>query len=467
MRSFEPMKNMLIKNALLIVVFYLMPLNALGIKIDPGNKGKDTIICKEDEITLGGKPTASEGLEPYKFEWKSDKGGFSSSDANPKAKPTENTTYTVKVTDADNFECEATIKVIVCEPEKIKLGIKKTMASKSCFKVYVPTRWGGKLKITTTNGTITKLKYPDKSDYSNGSETGTDKQGWYTFGVFDADNYEVKAEFIQTGQASKRPWNFYWWSLIPGTTTLYSIPGPLSKYDAKFGTTARSWEETNHGGTVGWFGHCLGASYASILLNQPTAISGFSATNDEMEGLWAELGEKDGIEICPDEVFGIPAGPPTSGSDATDAYAGKFHRIMEQYVKGLGKVLQSNLREDVPNTDGPDAVWNHGVWKYEAKYEEASGDNEKVVKIAITVYANGDHTPPTDDVIDRVISYVYIIEYSGGVVNESSGSQDWISVGGAAKYTPKWLSYITGVHWGGKNPFVTESKVRQVDNANH
>jgi hypothetical protein len=459
------MKHLNSKAILLLVIWWLLSTEIFAITIDPGNHGKDTIISKGDKITLGGSPTVKGGKEPYKYQWEADKGGFSSENTNPEVEPEETTVYSVTITDADDFKCSASIKVIVCsEPEKVKLGIKKTMHAKSCFKVFIPTRWGGQLKITTSNGTITRLKDPDKADFKNNTETN--KVGWYTFRVFDSDNYEVTAEFTQTGEASKRPWNFYWWSCGASKPTLYSRSGkytPLSKYDARFGTTARDWEEANHSSTVGWEGHCLGAACASILLNQPTAIPTFPARNDELEGLWAELGEETGIQNIPDGYGDCPAGPPISGSDGTDTYAGKFHKMMEQYIKGLGKALQSNLRSE---GGGSEEVWNHAVWKYTAKFEEAPGDNENKVKIAITVYANADHTPPTDDANNRVINYVYIIEYSGGVVDDLSSSQDWISVSGQAKYAPSNLLYLTGVNWGGINTSVTESNVRLIDSAN-
>ncbi len=80
------------------------------------------------------------------------------------------------------------------------------------FGVYVPTRFGGNLTITTTGGTISNLMGPDGRPRKNGEEIGSNQQGWYTFRVSDADKpYKVATEFVQIGQASRIPWNFYYW----------------------------------------------------------------------------------------------------------------------------------------------------------------------------------------------------------------------------------------------------------------
>ncbi len=85
-----------------------------------------------------------------------------------------------------------------------------------------------------------------------------------------------------------------------------------------------------------------------------------------------------------------------------------------------------------------------------------------------TVFANDGHEPPTNDTLNHKLTYVYIIEYdSDGSVNESSETNDWISVGGAASFALENLVRVMGVSsWGGYNPYVTETKVRGVDNAN-
>ncbi len=53
---------------------------------------------------------------------------------------------------------------------------------------------------------------PDGRPRRNGEDVGNDQHGWYTFKVAGADKpYTVEAAFVQVGQASRMPWNFYYW----------------------------------------------------------------------------------------------------------------------------------------------------------------------------------------------------------------------------------------------------------------
>lgn len=351
-----------------------------------------------------------------------------------------------------------------------------------------------------------------------------DKHKWYYAKITNTSATAISATFKQFASATPRPWNFYWWAskgdyirepkaggngtadsqkqagsddvqvvaqgnavsaggdiILSGNDgdlqsanspddekrillNLFDSGAALAKYDTVYSTTAQSWESTNGQGSAEWHGHCLGAAMASILLSQPTPTGASGLTKDELEGLWSELGEKSSIYTIPDGFGGCPAGPPSAGADGTDAYAGQWHRRMEQYIKGSSVALQSNLRSESGSSS---AVWNHAVWKYDAQYEEAPGDNEKVVQITVDLAANEDRTPPTNDTNDRKITYVYIIEYkSDGTVNESAGANDWVSVGDEASFAPSNLLRVTGASWGGNNPHVTETKVRGVDTAN-
>ena len=81
------------------------------------------------------------------------------------------------------------------------------------YGVYVPTRFGGELKVKTTRGSGrraqgTRRARPDV----NGQDIGFDQQGWYTFKVEGAKKpYTVETSFVQVGQSTKKPWNFYYW----------------------------------------------------------------------------------------------------------------------------------------------------------------------------------------------------------------------------------------------------------------
>ena len=80
------------------------------------------------------------------------------------------------------------------------------------YGVYVPTRFGGELKVTTTEGQVADLKGPTGTPKVNGQDIGFDQQGWYTFKVEGAKKvYSVETKFVQVGQSTKKPWNFYYW----------------------------------------------------------------------------------------------------------------------------------------------------------------------------------------------------------------------------------------------------------------
>ena len=408
--------------------------------------------------------------------------------------------------------------------QKVPLGASVSLTGDgTCYRVYVPTKWGGKLNAGTTAGSITGLAYPDGSPYANNTETGEGKHGWYTFKVVGAASYTVSASFTQEGQATKRPWNFYWWSakadyirepaggngvadtsaaasdlqqippgmpagagadiVLSGTDgtletgaggdderrtliNLFDMTGlyqPLLKYDLRHGTAARAWEAANHQAGFEWCGHCIGGSIASITLEQPAPVAGSAYNADELEGLWSELGEHSGGHVFNDPVFGIPAGPPVPGADDTDDFAPSFHGVLEKYVKSGGKALYAQLRSDGGTAD---QVWNHAVFKFSATFEEAPGGDEKVVKITNLVTANDDHAPPTGDLDTRDPQYVYIISYDAGGLPDAARPKDWISVGGDASFAPWGIAVIVAPSWLANNPNVTEANVRADDGAN-
>ncbi len=80
------------------------------------------------------------------------------------------------------------------------------------FGVFVPTRYGGTLTVSSTSGEIETITGPDGKPRTNGTEVGLDAQGWYTFRVAAAEGeYAVSTKFVQVGESSRRPWNFYYW----------------------------------------------------------------------------------------------------------------------------------------------------------------------------------------------------------------------------------------------------------------
>jgi hypothetical protein len=107
------------------------------------------------------------------------------------------------------------------------------------FGVYVPTRFGGELKLTTTEGEVVELKGPKGAARINGQDIGFDQHGWYTFKVEGAKKlYTISTSFVQVGQATKRPWNFYYWP-----TKADSIHEPWAGGNARVDTMATGGDD--------------------------------------------------------------------------------------------------------------------------------------------------------------------------------------------------------------------------------
>ena len=80
------------------------------------------------------------------------------------------------------------------------------------FGVYIPTRFGGELKVKASSGQVVELKSSGGQSLTNGQEIGLDHQGWVVFKVQGAKtSYTVETTFVQVGQSLKKPWNFYYW----------------------------------------------------------------------------------------------------------------------------------------------------------------------------------------------------------------------------------------------------------------
>lgn len=80
------------------------------------------------------------------------------------------------------------------------------------YGVYVPTRFGGVLTVKSTDGKVEALTGPDGRARINGEEVGMNQHGWYTFRVTGAErSYTIETTFVQVGQSTRAPWNFYYW----------------------------------------------------------------------------------------------------------------------------------------------------------------------------------------------------------------------------------------------------------------
>jgi hypothetical protein len=82
------------------------------------------------------------------------------------------------------------------------------------FGVYIPTRFGGELTVTTTarDAKVGPIVGPDGREHASGADVGTNAHGWYTFAIKGSQGeYSVSTTFVQVGRSRHQPWSFYYW----------------------------------------------------------------------------------------------------------------------------------------------------------------------------------------------------------------------------------------------------------------
>lgn len=104
---------------LIVFPFATMPLMA--------NAGAPQTICSSTSSTLGGQPTAAGGTGPYTYSWAPSTGLDYTNIANPVAKPTTNTTYTLTVTDALGKIRTSTVAITVMASPVANAGSPQTV----------------------------------------------------------------------------------------------------------------------------------------------------------------------------------------------------------------------------------------------------------------------------------------------------------------------------------------------------
>ena len=341
-----------------------------------------------------------------------------------------------------------------CAPfQKIPLGGSQTASSPGCFKVYVPSKWGGKLLVGATTGTVSSLKAPDGTAYVSGAETGTEKHGWYLFAVTGSTSYTVSNTFVEDGTTVTVPWNFWYFPFLPGgSLRMYDTPGPYTKFDTKFslGTASFDWENTNHKrpSAASWEGHCWGAALASIILKQPIAAGAF--TVDDLEGLAADFFDEVGATQLAPSPAGTPfpfAKPTAAATDPLDKTVHEFHNTLREMLRSKKKAFHINLRQ--ARGVGTEEVWNQGCYKYSSELKEDSaaagdGETEKILQIAhkTNFICNEDFLDPSNVSVDDPASnprwrreqeseYILIYRADGEIVPNGTlagRKQNWLTM---------------------------------------
>jgi RHS repeat-associated protein len=133
------------------------------------NAGDPQTTCSSTSVTLGGQPTANGGTLPYTYSWAPVTGLNASNVANPVAKPSVSTTYTLTVTDGIGKSKISTVAVTVlsspvanagspqtvCKGTTVTLGGSPSASGGATPYKYIWTRFEGLANDSIPNPTAT------------------------------------------------------------------------------------------------------------------------------------------------------------------------------------------------------------------------------------------------------------------------------------------------------------------------
>jgi hypothetical protein len=409
---------------------------------------------------------------------------------------------------------------------KIPLG-KARRFSKAKYrigKIYVPTKWGGRLTVHPSAGKA-QLFYKNGQDIDEAIqkeilegqhsvdgpaklvdyEVPQNKHGWYYVRIRRASSAVVFVRFVQEGKAKDSdntdliPWNFWYFPFSDHGPAphAWTSPGPFTRFDSRFGTKAFDWEVKKHyrKGAAGWTGHCHGAVRAAILFKQP------ETPNPNPEGFKQEDLELFATEYCLNHchrlvLWGLPGGRmsaahveiPAKGPGMTNRHVGKFHEALVDVLLVKRDACYVDFRASPPTVDPSDpdyndhleavaiAVWNQSVYKFKAEFSEhpESEGNEKDILVSNSITANEDNggenngDPETGAKQERTAKYRIIFKTDGNIDNTNS-YQDWEAVEDAAgknQFAPRYIMRPIDFsrNWAGQgNPEVKYTNLSDLD----
>ncbi len=395
---------------------------------------------------------------------------------------------------------------------RLPLGRSAQVAGGAWAKLFVPDAEGGELTLTAAGATL---------EVHRGSHTGEilaavsgnrfaiarAGHGWLYVKVNGTGNVSVANTFPQKAEtpAAKKPWNFWYFPFFdrPGANqNLYDEGGAYEKFDlavgikadpnAKFDssrhmdskdfkmpTDAAELKKYNPSTTKGWgysyqrstddkkswWGHCWGAVVASSLWGQPSAKTvkdpagkDVAFDEEEVEGLLTAFYTNHGcyptnyMRDCP------PGRPKDALKEPCDRFADDFFLGLQKGILRDGLPLAANLRAASTDEKQGDQVWNHVIWKYEARYQEVEGkDDPTCVEVALDVTATDD-VFPSGPSAHRDESYVLRFKFGedGQIKRDEADFQNWVS---ATHFCPSYLwriksatddgteNEVLGKHW--------------------
>src|SRR5207244_257528 len=156
--------------------------------------------------------------------------------------------------------------------------------------------------------------------------------------------YTVETSFVQVGQSTRKPWNFYYWP-----TKSDAIHEPWAGGNGRVDTMGPVNDDQMVATPGGYIapGQDIGRAGPNGLLETPVA-PGSGRNRDELKALWAELGENHYNHRIGDFANEIPPGPPRPGFDECDRSVPRFHQMLETHIRGNREALLGNLRAFPP-----------------------------------------------------------------------------------------------------------------------
>lgn len=318
------------------------------------------------------------------------------------------------------------------------------------FEVYVPVRHG-RLEVNLLlphRGTRFTVIAPDGTVHAPAREEDdtiwvyvTPKNwggGRFRIVVIaPSGSFSLYATFSERGSADVVPWNFWYFPFkrdFKPDSSVFNIDlwDPLNKYEYAFGVEgALQWEYDNHSDITrpdvqGWEGHCQLGCIASLLFEEPKAVTynGVDFTAEEVKFLATEVAGRL-AKFDSEREWKLPK-PLNTGAEIglkPDGASGRF----ATELFGLIAFLRDNVRigrrpliTDLRDAKGGDPVakWNHAVYAYRIEFVQPLVFDLQSVRCRLVLMANrDDHNPdgsstglPTGNPTTRAVEFVAKVE---------------------------------------------------------
>ncbi|MFO0872737.1 MAG: thrombospondin type 3 repeat-containing protein [Phycisphaerales bacterium] len=302
---------------------------------------------------------------------------------------------------------------LAAEPTEVALGSETAGAGDpACYRVYVPTTYGGALTVATSAGEVTDLKGPDGKAYENKSNAGTGRHGYYTFTIKGAANYVIETTFSEQRSLKRMTdddktndvWNAWWWPYWDkkdpnqyDETVDYgagNTDGPLRKFDKYTGAGEGADSARKHQFKhfripadeidTSYAGQCDASSIAGFELKKPAAAK----TLQDPDGGDVKFAVEDRVAMSAMRYW-IPLAKekdPWKGYVDVDEPGNDYQLFIKSGAKLKADWFHRKLIERIGGDKGGVMLhtkgnWNPGIWSYLSLYQSAgvgAPDNRKI-----------------------------------------------------------------------------------------